>query len=39
VNDEDVAITLDLLDQVHGLQGSRKKVARHMSGELLSGVG
>ena len=65
VNDEGVAIVLDLLDQVHGLrqalqwvssallglpqplrqeiltrlQGSREEVARHMSGEHLSGVG
>jgi hypothetical protein len=39
VNDEGVAIVLDLVDQAHGLQGSREEVARHRSRVLLSGVG
>jgi hypothetical protein len=39
MTDEGVAIVLGLVDQAHGLQGSREEVARHRSGELLSGVG
>jgi hypothetical protein len=39
MTDKGVAIVLDLVDQVLGLRGGREEVARHRSGELLSGVG